>query len=166
MPWSILLNPRIMGTLAAVVILAGSFIGVYFKGKSIERAKWELAAAKIQADAEQKVREIEQLQSSEIQKASGDYEQKIQKLHTTYNSALDGVRLRLKKCSDNHLPATSGAAGGSHAAAANSRDGAGEINLDGTAKRLLELGRDLDACSAQVTGLQELVTSYTNQKGN
>jgi hypothetical protein len=62
------------------------------------------------------------------------------------------------------LPTIAIAASEPNAAAESGTNGAaaGEINLDGTARKIIELGGDFDAANIRIVELQSLVSKYAN----
>lgn len=164
-PWSIILNPRVIGAIAGVLAVIGLLFGVYHMGVTTERAKWEKKELEAQIAATNQAREIEQQKNAEVQKVSEDYEAKIGSVHRNYGTWVSTLQLRVKKCGNANLSQAFGAAGGSNAAAPGTFGrGAGEANLDGTARRIAELGQDLDCCYVKVRSLQDLIRSYSEIK--
>ncbi len=158
---SLFLNPRVIGVVVGILLILGALLGAYAKGKSVERARWELITAKVKAEAEERARLIEQAKNAEVQKVSANYEDRLESLNDRFDATsreLGRLRVKARSCSD--LPKIAGPTGKSNEAASRPRDGEGEINLDRVAGEVIRLGRDLDACSAQVVGLQEVVQSY------
>lgn len=165
MPWSMLLNPRLLIALAVAAAVAGSGIAGYAKGRSSERMKNELERNRVVIEAQAKAAEVEHAKNIEIQGISNDYEQKL--LALSDRAALaerDLGRLRVRSCRD-RLPTAAPASGKPHATATDGAvgPGSGEIDLDRAAGEIIRLGRDLDAANLRILELQALVRSYSTQ---
>jgi len=160
MPWTLLLNPRVIGAVVAFLALAGYTVGIYEKGVHTERAKWQVIQAQAEVKAQEQARLTEQQTAANVAEVSKDYEKKIETLHRNYSAWIDTVRLRVPKRTANSLPKAPGTAKRTDAAAAESGSGTGETNLDGIAKSIAAIGKDLDDCSEQVLGLQGLIKTY------
>lgn len=151
---------RMIGAGAAVVVLLAATGGAYWKGRSDMAVHYETRLRAAENEALKAAREIEHTKTAEAQKVSENYEAKLKAVNDRYSAAdreLGRLRVKVRACAD--MPAASAPAGKPDATARDGAVGAGpgEINLDGTARRIIELGRDLDACTAQVIGLQDVV---------
>ena len=162
---TLLLNPRVLGALAGLVLITTLVVGIYEKGVHTERAKWELLQAKAQAQSEERARKIEQEKAAEAERIDHDHAEKIKALDAYYQSYIGGLSMRIKVGGGNGVSKASGTATKPHGPAAASGCGASEIDLTGIAREVAELGHDLDACSAQVVGLQDVIKSYTANHG-
>lgn len=130
MPWTFLLNPRVIGTAAGLLLILGIIVGAYSKGKSVERAKWELVTAKAKAEAEERARLIERAKNTEVQKVSADYEGQLENLNNRFDAANRELgRLRVKIRSGGNLPGAPASPCKSNEAASGPRDGASESIL-------------------------------------
>ena len=156
---SLLLNPRVLGALAGIALLIGAVAGIHHKGVMSERAKWEALQANAQAQAIEQVRQVESAKANEIASIDEGYAAKIKVLDSYYQSVLADMRVRKPISGSNRVPATTASPGRTNAADTSGRDGAGNFDPAGNGQRILELGRDLDACADKVTALQAVAIS-------
>lgn|GEM_PF-1951308 len=165
MPWTLLLNGRVLMVLAILASIVGAGVGGYARGRSVERQANEFRQLKALAEAQARVAEIEHAKAAEIQGISNDYEERLTALSNRAAAAEHDLgRLRVRSCRDG-VSRTASAAGESHAPPANGAVGSGEgsINLDRAATEIVRLGRDLDAANLRIIELQALVRSYADR---
>ena len=164
MTWGAILRQLLTDPLAwlfaAIVGIAGA-TGGFFYGQHTEAIANESKQNKALAEALQRARTAEAKIATEIQGVSNDYEIKISNLNGRIAAAnVELGRLRVKpRCS---MPTITPAPGESNAAAESGTNGdrTGEINLDGTARKIIELGGDLDAANIRIIELQSLASKY------
>lgn len=164
MTWGAILRQLLADPLAwlfaAIVGIAGA-TGGYFYGQHTEATANEAKQSKALTEALQRARTAEAKIATEVQGVSNDYEVKISNLNRTVAAAnVELGRLRVKpRCS---MPTSAASPGESNAAAEGQTNGdrTGEINLDGIAGKIIELGGDLDAANIRITSLQDLVSKY------
>lgn len=166
MTWGAILRGLLTDPLAwvlALVVGAAAALGGYFYGQHTQAAADTAKENAALISALNRARTAEAKLSTEINWVSNDYETKIAALKGRVDSAnVELGRLRVKpRCS---LPTSAPAAGEPNAAAESGTNGiaAGEINLDGTARKIIELGGDFDAANIRIVELQSLVNKYAN----
>jgi hypothetical protein len=166
MTWGAILRDLLTDPLAwalALVVGLAAALGGYFYGQHAQAAAdtAETNAALVQAF--NRARTAEAKLSTEINGVSNEYETKIAALKSRVDSAnVELGRLRVKpRCS---LPTIAPAASEPNATAESGTNGptAGEIDLDGVAKQVIELGSDFDAANIRIIELQYLVNKYAN----
>lgn len=157
-----LLTDPLAWLFAAIVGIAGA-TGGFFYGRHTEAKANEAKQNKALAEALQRARSAEAKLATEVQGVSNEYETKLSALNDRIGAAnVELGRLRVKpRCS---MPTNAASPGESNAAAESAANGdrTGEINLDGTARKIIELGGDLDAANIQIIELQALVSKYEN----
>lgn len=166
MTWGAILRQLLTDPLAwlfaATVGIAGA-TGGFFYGQHTEAVANEAKQNKALAEALQRARTAEAKLATEVQGVSNEYETKLFALNDRIGVANAELgRLRVKpRCS---MPTSAASPGESNATAEGQTNGdrTGEINLDGTARKIIELGGDLDAANIKIIGLQELVSKYEN----
>lgn len=146
-----------MSVLGALLVFGTVYYAGYSKGKhSLDKVIEKQVIANVIKQADNKV---------EVKQAGENYEAKFKELETKFRQlGYDFGRLRvptrysLPKTGTN--PATS--IGASATAGSTNGPGTGEINLDGIAAKVIELGADLDKSNTKNKYLQDLLIS--NQK--
>lgn len=166
MTWLGLLKGLLTDPLAwvfALLVGTAAALGGYFYGQHTQAAADAAKANAALVSALNRARTAEAKLSTEINGVSNDYETKITALKSRVDSAnVELGRLRVKpRCS---LPTIAPAASEPNAAAESGTNGiaTGEINLDGTARQIIELGGDFDAANIRIVELQSLVNKYAN----
>lgn len=166
MTWGAILRDLLTDPLAwalALVVGLAAALGGYFYGQHTQAAADTAKENAALVFALNRARTAEAKLSTEINGVSNDYETKIATLKSRIDSAnVELGRLRVKpRCS---LPTIAPAASEPNAAAESGTNGvtAGEINLDGTARQIIELGGDYDAANIRIVELQSLVNKYAN----
>lgn len=166
MTWGAILRGLLTDPLAwalALVVGLAAALGGYFYGQHTQAAADTAKENAAFVSALNRARTAEAKLSTEINGVSNDYETKITALKSRVDSAnVELGRLRVKpRCS---LPTIAPAPGEPNATAESGTNGiaAGEINLDGTARKIIELGGDYDAANIRIVELQSLVNKYAN----
>lgn len=166
MTWGAILRGLLTDPLAwalALVVGLAAALGGYFYGQHTQAATDTAKENAALVQALNRARTAEAKLSTEINGVSNDYETKIAELKGRVDSAnVELGRLRVKpRCS---LPTSAAAASEPNATAESGTNGvtAGEINLDGTARKIIELGGDFDAANIRIVELQSLVNKYAN----
>lgn len=166
MTWGAILRGLLTALLAwalALVVGLAAALGGYFYGQHTQAAADAAKQNAALVSALNRARTAEAKLSTEINGVSNDYETKIAALKSRVDSAnVELGRLRVKpRCS---LPTTTPAPSEPNATAKGEANGAtaGEINLDGTARKIIELGGDYDAATISIVELQSLVNKYAN----
>lgn len=143
-----------MSILGALLVFGTVYYAGYSKGKH--------SLDKVVAKQEIKVVKAEAVNKVENKQAGENYEAKFKELEAKFRQlGFDYGRLRVPtRCSmpkTGTNPATSIGA----SATAGSTDGSGtsEINLDGVAAKVIELGADLDKSNTKIEYLQHLLVS-------
>ena len=153
--------------IAVVAILAilGSYLWVYSKGKSVERAAWEKQKAiDIALALEEKAR-IEKENAIAIQTVVANHERQRNEIQDNLDSArseLGRMRLKVRPCADKTRtpPAP---AGSNDSAGTGRRDEGGSVDFTPIGERILSLGAARDSCAAQVEGLQAYILAVTRR---
>ena len=166
MTWGAILRGLLTDPLAwvfALLVGTSTAFGGYFYGQHAQAAADAAKENAALVSALNRARTAEARLSTEINGVSNDYETKIDALKSRVDSAnVELGRLRIKsRCS---LPTITPAASEPNAAAESGTNGVatGEIDLDGTARKIIELGADYDAANIRITELQSLVNKYAN----
>ncbi|MCE5333771.1 MAG: hypothetical protein LLG06_04195, partial [Desulfobacteraceae bacterium] len=159
MPWTLLLNTRVLAGAAALIAFFGICAGFYVKGRSDANAKHEMQMKDAQIEALANVRAVERQKSAEVEGVANEYETKLRTLSDRAALAerdLGRLRVKIRSCADMPKSATSSGKPDATANTGTDRHGSGEINLDDAAREIVRLGSDLDAANLKIIELQEL----------
>lgn len=155
------LDPQIILALLLSILL--SFFSGCMYGKHSANVANEAAKNVQVIDVMNGVRTIEQQSNESQNNVAKTFEEELAALSVRANSSefqLDRLRFTPRPC--DALPTTSPGTGKLNAAPGSVaiRPATGEVNLDGTAKQVKQLGLDLDEANAKIIGLQKLVNLY------
>lgn len=151
------LEKAVTVSVGVLALCAGSYLWGYSNGGGYERAKQNKAVVERVVKVQAKQAET----STEIKQAGETYETQYFNLMRDHERAMSELgRLRVKRPSC--MPATATSASARNAASEESavRPGAGEVNLDGIAGQVIELGKDLDDSNLRIEELKALVVAY------
>lgn len=159
------LDPKVW--LGFVIAVTLSFMTGCQYGKDKEHKANEAAKAAATITAYTNVRTIEQNANESQNNVATTFEDEMQALRIRADSLdLDRLRVTPRTCAS--LPAVSPTASGLNGTGTGAAYGVGtgEVNLDGVARQVKQLGVDLDAARTKVKGLQSLVKTYQSVCGN
>jgi hypothetical protein len=147
----------------ALAFIVGTlcFAGGYFVGGDAKEDKQALEVAKGENKKLRQAIEHYAEWAENINETSNEYQAKLKKLHADYAASsgeLDRLRIKPRNCPA-IVTASTGKPDGT-AEAGTDRNGTGEINLDGVAQQIKQLGIDFDAANIHITELQTLVNQY------
>jgi hypothetical protein len=150
-----------------IVVLSGAaliVISSYFAGVHHERQANKAKINKSIVNEIPKVAAKEAATNKAIEKVGNETESKVEDLANRNRILVNELgRLRVRTCPAN---AAATATASTRNAASNATKpaygpGTGEVNLDGVAGKIIELGSDLDAANIRVDELRGLVIVYS-----
>lgn len=145
-------------------------VGASFYGGTIHEKNRALAVAnKIVVKQVEKVAVKEAAVNKQIEKVGNETETKVADLSgklAIANAELGRLRVEWPTCGTNAnaAPAASARNAASEGTGATIRPGTREIDLDGVAAKVNQLGYDLDASYIRIDELQDLVRVYSDPK--
>lgn len=156
MPLLTLLNPRLIGVVLGVVLVVSFVFGVYRKGVTDERGKWEILQSQALLKATEESMRIEQEHAVAVQKVIDEYNTRIKKSDDYWAAWANGARLRVKERRNNGVPKTGGTSQGTDVGTTDDKRSTG-LDRERVVEALRETGRRNDVCRDQVKGLQDFI---------